>query len=503
VPHRIPSHTRTAGSMRRLFSAGVVLVVAWLAGPARGQTVTVQQVEAFENPPANTHYAPIDFGGSATVTSPPGFPGITFHAQANTTDTFSGHANGVSLNFYFSGTPGQPYVSNVFNQTATNFINALNTQGTLGAAQPLPGGFGNAIRVSNHSYVADFGNATADENAIRRIDYIVNNEDVTFVAGAVTGGIFPNRNLVWATRNSLAVRGDSTDSPFDPSPAANSITAGKRRADVWSDNESSFATGRVSSFATGLIGQATSMTLPDATHNQVVRSLIMTGADKSAVGTTTGAWTRDTANNLSITLGAGKANYTESLSILQSGERTLQTVSGGSTANVVSTSLKGFAFGTSTTGQQAIVISVPSGISQLTATLNWNVTQQTTGGVVIDTSDAGRIFPDLALDLRTATFSGGQYVLGSSALPQTGLSSNATLDNVEHLFFNSAGGSLPGGTYAFVITGDPSRTAVIGFSYSILPVPEPVGGLLLLPAALLLLRRRRTTTDPNQPVAHF
>ena len=486
-PPRLPIGTM----WRRFFPGGVVLLgVALLAGSVRGQSVPVQQVEAFENPPTSTHYAPVDFNGSATAISG-AFPGIMFHAQANTTDTASGHAGGVANPFYGSTTVAQPFVSDVFVQSADNFINGLNVQATNGPSQPLPAGIGNGIRVSNHSYVGDFGNATLDENAIRRIDYVVHTEDVVFVAGAVTGGSFANQNLVWTSRNALSVRGDSAGTPFDPSAAANTITAGKRRADVWSDNESSFATGRVSGYSAALIGRATSLGLTNATHNQVVRSLILTGADKSAVGATTGPWTRDTANNLSTTLGAGKANFAQSLSILQGGERTLQTVSGGSTANVASNSPKGFAYGTSTTGQQAIVINAPNGISELTATLTWNVTQQTSGGVSIDTSDAGRIFANLAIDLRTATLSNGQYVLGLTALSQTGLSSDATLDNAEHLYFNASGGSLPAGTYAFVITGDPSRTAVIGFSYNIVPVPEPVGCLVLLPAALLVLRRRQ------------
>jgi hypothetical protein len=342
--------------------------------------------------------------------------------------------------------------------------------------------------VSNHSYVADFGNSIADENAIRRIDFVVNNENVVFAAGAVTGGTFANQNLVWSARNSLAVRGDSIFTPFDP--LTQTITAGKRRADVWSDSESSFATGRVAGFSTALIGQASTLGFLNAMNNQVVRSLIMTGADKSPVPTTTGPWTRDLPNNLSVGLGAGKANYNQSLSILQAGERSIQVVTGGLTPNVVTSNPKGFAFGPSVIGgQQAIVINAPNGITDLTATLNWNVTQ--TAGATIDTSDTGRIFPNLGLELRTATPSGGQFMLGAAALPNIGLSSNAALDNAEHLFFDGTGGNLPAGTYAFVITGDPSRSAVMGFSYSFLPVPEPIGALALLPVAALLLRRRR------------
>lgn len=484
----IQTPTRQSGTMRQRlsFAGAVMLGVAMLAGTARGQSVTVQQVEAFVNAPTNTHYAPVDFNGSPTTISS-SFPGITFRAQANLSDTFSVHAADVANSFYGPSSVAQPFVSDVFSQSASNFINGLNAQNVNGPAQPLPSGFGNGIKVSNHSYVGSLDNATLDENAIRRIDYVVNKEDVVFVAGAVTGGTFANQNLVWSSRNSLAVRGDQT---FEPSASANTITAGKRRADVWSDNTASYATGRVSGYAAALIGQAGTLGLTDATHNQVVRSLMMTGADKSTVGSP-GTWTRDTANNLSIGLGAGKADYAESLSILQSGQRTLQPVTGGSTTNAASNSLKGFAYGTSTTGQQAIVINAANGISRLSATLNWNVTQQTTAGVVIDTSDAGRLFADLTLDLRTATLTDGQYVLGSSALAQTGLSSNATLDNAEHLYFDAVGGgTLPAGTYAFVITGDSGLITLMGFSYSVAPVPEPVGGLLLLPMALLVLRRR-------------
>src|SRR5437879_1563430 len=81
---------RTRLNLSVTASAIAILGAAFVA-PARGQvSVPVQQVEAFENPPTNTHYAPINFNGSLTATDP-SYPGITFHAQANTTDTQSSH----------------------------------------------------------------------------------------------------------------------------------------------------------------------------------------------------------------------------------------------------------------------------------------------------------------------------------------------------------------------------------------------------------------------------
>jgi hypothetical protein len=487
--------------------------VAWLFAPAfvcaafgasnafAQQTLTVQQVEAFENPPTNTHYAPINFNGSTTATDP-SYTGITFHAQANTTDTASSHAFFVSQRFYINGTVAQPYINNVYNDSANDFINSLNAQGTLGPGQTAPTLNFSAlgIKVSNNSYVADFGNATADENGIRRLDFVINRDNAVVTAAAVTGGTFANQNLVWSARNVLAVTGDSSTTPFDPSAGAgNTITSGRRRADIWSDEEASFATGRVSGYATGLIGQATSQSMPNATNSVVVRSLLMSGADKSAVGTVQSAWTRDTTNNLDITAGAGKANYAESLSILSAGARTPQTVTGSNTANVSTTNLKGWAFASSTSGQQAIVFQAAQGIAKLTATLNWNVTQTTTGPL-INTDDANRQFANLALELRPVTLSGGQFVLGS-AIGRTGLSSNASLDNVEHLYYDSTtgGGVLADGYYAFLITGDSSLNTNYGFSYDVVAsnLPEPGSVLTIFGGAILLLRRSRRTQSAS------
>jgi hypothetical protein len=486
--------SRTAYSRAVLVAAFTCVGFTATVAPAQ-VPVPVQQVEAFDNPPTNTHYAPVNFNGSATATDPTNFPGITFNAQASLTDTASGHAFLVGQQFYAPGTPGQPFVTTVFAQTANNFINSLNTQGTLGAGQPLPSLnlSANGVRVSNHSYVADFGLAAADENAIRRLDFVINRDDVVVAAGAVTGGAFANQNLIWSARNTLAVRGDSPATPFDPSPGANTITSGRRRADVWADQESSFATGRVSSSVTALLGTALTNGQTNASHTQVIRSLIMTGADKNVTGSVVTAWTRDTANNLDIDAGAGKLNHAQSLSILNAGERTLQTVTANTIPNVSTTNPKGWSFGTTPAGgQQAVVFSAFNGIQQLTATLNWNVTQTTAGGT-IDTSDTGRVFADLALELRPVTLSGGVFTIGPPT-GQLGLSSNATLDNVEHLYFT--GGNLPPGTYTLLVTGDATRATVIGLSYSFLPVPEPVG-LLLVAAGGLFVFRRQFSPKPS------
>src|SRR5205823_4608402 len=102
------------------------------------------------------------------------------------------------------------------------------------------------------------------------------------------------------------------------------------------------------------------------------------------------------------------------------------------------------------------------------------------------------IFADLALELRPVTLTGGTFTIGG-AIGQVGLSSNATLDNVESLYFTGAAGggtNLPAGAYALIVTGDTALATTIGLSYRIVPVPEPCGLLLVGAGGLVLLRRR-------------
>jgi hypothetical protein len=464
---------------------------AAIAGSSRA-AVVVQQVEASENSQTNNHYAPVDFGGSATTGSG-SYTGIVFHAQASTLDTLSNHAIFVANRFYGGGTFAQPYVSSVFDQNAQDFLDGLKAQSAPGVAQLLPTGYGNGIKVSNHSYVGDFADAAGNENAVRRIDYNTNAEDVVLVDGAVTsipnsGGTF---NLPWASRNGLAVRGNSTSSPFAPA----STGPGKRRADLWQDEEASFSTGRASGYATGLVGQASTALQTDATHNQVIRSLLMTGADKISADGAGGTMAYDPTlpNHLSVGSGAGKANYSSSLALLQAGERTAQTLTGNVVAGPATTAASGWTYATApANGASAIILQIPSGgsISNLVATLNWNVTQKSSGAT-IDTTDAGRIFSNLDLELRSATLSGGQFTVGGK-FADVNLNSDSTDDNAESLYFNGTT-SLPSGYYAlYVKNNDGTNATAFGLSYSVNSVPEPSSAVALTVAlASLMLGRRR------------
>jgi hypothetical protein len=461
--------------------------------------VIVHQVEARPSENPTTGYAPVNFNGSTTQTDPINFPGITFNALANTNNTFSGHAAVVGSNFYGSGTVAKPFVTGVYADEADNFLtNVVKIQAISSSSAPAPATVAPAgvnVRVSNHSYIASTTTLASDQDAVRRMDFLINRDGLVFVAAAATsvvGSSSPNAYLPWSARNSLAVRGDDNALLFNPGLTP----PGKTHADVWGtsatgDSLGSYVTGTVSGYATALIGQSQLLgpTFTPAGHEQVIRSLLMTGADKTAVSANNGAWSDQTPNHLNIGLGAGKVRYNTSLDILNAGQRTITGVAAGSIGSATAAAAtKGWAFGTSASGaDQAIVIFAPNGIDDFTATLNWNVTQPTVGGGNINTLPTATIFANLNLELRPATPNGGGFTIGG-ALTDPGYQSASTNDNIEHLYSTA---DLPGGYYALIVHGDASTTVPYGISYNLTAVPEPTGLVILGLGGAALLRRRR------------
>ncbi|MFN4242933.1 MAG: hypothetical protein ACK4PI_06815 [Tepidisphaerales bacterium] len=484
----------------------------WVSGQ-----VVVQQVEAgiAAGQPA---YSPVEFNGSASVSGGTAYPGITFFAQGPTTGgTFSVHAQVVANSFFGPSTLGATVINQVYVHAAVTygsngFANAtpfytntlrmaFNTTNTpFGSVTvptmvaPVPNPIGNNIRVTNHSYVLQFAptassnttynndqNLQANLQAIRRADFLIDRDNVVWVGGAVTGQQFVGGDgtttMAWQTRNGIAVRGDAGQTPFNPALGR----PGRQHADVWGPNLASFTAGDVSGGAAALIRQsqiANNTAMGDA---RVIKSVIMTGANKTIQPSTFnfsgGAWQPTTQNNLDPAGGAGRFDYNASLGILTSPQRTFASSTTATTGGVIAVGASptanpsGWALGSIASGGASVVlVQFNSALTYLASTLNWNVTSATTNaGANIDTTDAGLIFPDLALELRPVGWNGTQYTLGAAIANATGrrLSSDATgttNDNVEHIF-NTAG-TLSPGTYALVVRGDTARSVTAALSYT-------------------------------------
>lgn len=456
-----------------------------------GSTVTVSaaqmtlQVEATSTS-APDSYAPVNFAGSATLTS----AGVVYHALSTagsaTSSTLSGHASTVRTRLLTaSGTA----VSDIYCLTANDFINnnVKPAAASTGATKPNTTTLtGNGIKVVNNSWIG--GTSSYDLDIRRRLDYMIQVSDVIMVSGAVsTSSATP---LVWYNYNGIAVRGTQA---FDGASAT-----GKTHADLWgpetvsgADEEASYTTPGVAGYAAALVQNAKDSSSTNGQKHLVVKSLLMTGASKTNFSTTSGgftSWTRNTANNLDTDAGAGRVDYATSKYIQGAGEKAMAAISGSIIASpAVSTTAAGWTYGTiSSLSAQALVFYSSVPFEELTATLCWDVTVAESGANRINTT--ADVFANLALELRYVSYANGVYTLGSST-GLTGLSSTATNDNVQHLYYT---GNLAGGYYAFVTNGiSVPSTTYYGLSYDFTAVPEPAAVLLLAWGAVALLRRRR------------
>lgn len=467
---------------------GVVLAV--LAGSTTAafasSYVSVLQVEATSTS-APASYAPVNFAGVSTVTS----AGVVYHtlstAGSATSSTLAGHASTVRTRLLTaSGTA----VSDIYCLTANDFINSYIKPGAAARYATKPDTAtltNNGIRVINNSWIG--GTGSYDLDILRRLDYMIQKSDVIMVSGAASTS--KANPLAWYAYNGLAVRGTQA---FD-----GATTYGKTHADLWgpetvsgSDEEASYTTPGVTGYAAALVQNAKDKSSTNGQNHLVVKSLLMTGASKtnfSANGFT--SWTRNTVNNLDTDAGAGRVDYATSKYIQNAGEKAMAAVSGSIiTSPTVSATTAGWTYGTiSNNSSQALVFHSSSPFADLTATLCWDVTVAETsflGTSYIDTRSD--VFANLDLELIPVTYNGTSYVLGS-ATGLTGLSSKATNDNVEHLYYT---GELAGGYYALVLSGVtvPSSTAY-GLSYDFVAVPEPAALVLLGLGALIFFRRRR------------
>jgi hypothetical protein len=481
---------------------GLVLTVILTASWAHGITYNVLQGEAdaVGDETDGLQYAPVNFAGSTSLTE----SGVTYHALSNagssTVSTYSGHASTVRTKLLAADGPANP-VTDIWSLYAGDFLNNYVMTSAPSPLADRPNTLGHNIKYVNNSWVTSYDTTAANVDAVRRLDYMIHREDLVMTNGAASrvSGVNP---LLWASRNCIAVRGTQTFYPDD------ATGIGKRHADLWgpkngtADEYSSYETPGVLGNAVALVKAADASGWSNGTNglrHEVVKSLLMTGADKTAFTTTAGgfsSWTSNGVNNLDNSNGAGRVDYAKSLSVLNGGPQTLATVTGTTIASpTVTTATAGWSYDAALNGasSKALVIDTTSGsLTDLTATLDWDVSQTEVSGNRLNTTDAGVKFANLDLELRPVKFDGIAYTLGSS-LGLAGLMSQSTDDNVEHLYFTD---TLNPGLYAFVISNSSTFAWNYGFSYTYntLAIPEPNSLALLIVGVLsfggFVLRKR-------------
>lgn len=487
-----------------------------MASVAEGLAIKALQIEAdTDGTMANgiQYYAPVDFYGVSPYTSP--YTGIVYYAWSGAgsasprVSVKSGHAETVWLRLLAADGPDGNVVSANYCVEANDFLSRYvkYRSSSSSAIRPDPVGYG--IKIVNNSWAGSLGNNNTD--AIRRLDYMIQREDLVMTNSAVSSSTSPTP-IAWASRNGIAVRGTQGFTPTGPA-------IGKTHADLWGpkiwnadqqkyvDEAASYETPGVAGYAAALINVADQNGWSNGTNglrHEVVKSVLMTGADKTdfLVDQTPGGdkiWNHNGVNNLSNVNGAGRADYDASLAILNGGPQNMFSVAGTTISSPVrNDTLSAWTYNDSIVadGKQAMLLDLRyDDVHEVTATLAWDVTQLEVGDSYLNTTSNGTKFANLDLELLPVAYHNGAYTLGSS-LGLAGLMSNSTDDNVEHLYYH---GELDPGYYAFVVSLHGNSVVPwdygYGFSYEImadaLPTPEPGTLCLLLIAIVSIYGIRR------------
>lgn len=298
-------------------------------------------------------------------------------------------------------------------------------------------------RIANHSWVGAVEDEPDAINVLKRVDWIIEENEFIQVVGMNNGT--GNQPLLGSSYNSIAV--GRTDGRHAQGSIAFDSTydVGRARPDVVAPmNTTSGATPVVSAAAVMLIDQAhaaaqgTSRAISngDSIYNgertEVVKAIIMAGADRTTENTSTDAQIIDyridlsnqMANGLDKRYGAGQVNVFSNYHIMAEGEQNSSEDGGGDTV-----AFMGYDYDAQFGGEDGSNASasyqfevIDADNMQLTASLVWNID-------VEDTSDLGfnpeATLNNLDLFLYDVTSGTGSLLV----------SSVSDIDNTENLWF--------------------------------------------------------------------
>lgn len=247
------------------------------AAAPTGAGIGVGQVEANEG----TNFAPdqavSDFAGTTFVVS--GTSGASWHATE------------VGKNLYGNSLSIAPGITNVWCWSASPFVTSsylkVGSGSTVTPNLPPAG-----LRVFNHSWIGSFGNTTNDNDALRRLDFSINRDQLTVVTGVNNGAGSAGQPMMAYAFNSIAV-GLPTGAHSNSTTPTGIDGPGRRKPDI-------VAPGQFTSFATPVVGAAAALlwdtadSHPNTTGNVnaaravTVKAALLAGAQHRA-GWTNGA----------------------------------------------------------------------------------------------------------------------------------------------------------------------------------------------------------------------
>ena len=160
------------------------------ASAPTGAGIGVGQVEANEGSNFAPDQAVADFAGTSFVVS--GTSGNSWHATE------------VGKALYGNSLSIAPGITNVWCWSASPFVTSSYLKLGSGSAIP-PISPPTGLRVFNHSWIGSFGSTGNDNDALRRLDFTVNRDNLTIVAGVNNGAGSAGQPMMAYAFNGLAV----------------------------------------------------------------------------------------------------------------------------------------------------------------------------------------------------------------------------------------------------------------------------------------------------------
>lgn len=350
----------------------------------------------------------------------------------------SGHATGVGGLFYGNTLSMASGIVDVDVYSAADWIidGFLRTGSGL---KPLV----SDSRVANHSWVGSMKTNENSARVLKRVDWLVEEDEFIQVTAMNNGS--SNSSLLGSTFNGIAV--GRTDSNHAQGSVAldSDYIAGRTRPDVVAPaGATSSATPIVSAAAVMLIEQAhtaaqgpTSVisngdTIYNGERSEVIKAVIMAGADRVTQNTATDAQITDyradpgsqTVNGLDSRYGAGQLNVNSNYQIMAAGEQDSIQDGGAATVDIMGYDYDASFGGAQNSNNTASYLfdTTQAGSMQLTASLVWNIDIEDTIGVGFN--------PDATLnnlDLFLFDVTGGAESLLAS--------STSDIDNTENLWY--------------------------------------------------------------------
>ncbi len=396
-----------------------------------GAGVTVSMGEA----PAGAAYMP--------NTASANFSGKTFVDGTGTNVGVNGHANGVADIFFGNTTSAAPGVAHITVYDGNDWLNNKlgYESGTNPASQPF--------KVQNHSWIENASSDAQAENLAKRVDYVVNRDDVLVIGGSTNGGDIPK--LLAHSYNAISVgrsdggHGAGTTSFYG---------TGRQRPDIVAPaSTTSAATPMVSSAAAMLYEYASGT---GADHVETMRATLMAGAAKSELPT----WDRTATRPIDEVYGVGELNVYNSFKILQGGE-----YDGALGAPASPVGLFGYDFVTASdfTGPLSYQFVVDGGkvMNELSIFLSWNIDV----GDSDMTEEGFSPFVDLSPGASLANLNLSFFDSSDALIDQ----SISEIDNFEHIYYKG----LASGTYTLQVSGDRAVDYGLAWRSSVTAVPEP------------------------------